>query len=472
MFKKKSLAAITALIAFLSICSAATAKSSATKSTVSNKSRHNVVLIIADDQGLDMGAYGNKVIKTPNIDHLAELGTLFTNGFATVSSCSPSRSVIYTGLYSHSNGMYGLAHAMHNQHLLPWVSTIPELLKHAGYSTCLVGKKHILPFDSLPFDEELAPERPGKRDVELMADEAGKFIKKHTKDPFFLVVAYSDPHRADDGFAIDEETTKSTGTYSAKEVLVPSHLPDLPAVRDELVQYYEAVTRLDKGVGLLEEKLKDANELKNTLVIYLSDNGRPFPGGKTNLYDDGIHLPLLMISPEQEKHGIRNSAMVSWVDIVPTILDWTKAKAPSNYKLPGQSLLPLLEKEDDASRDHIFASHNFHEIDEYYPMRALRNRQYKYINNLAFQLAFPLSTDIQASETWKAIRADRSIKLGERTQEAFFQRPAEELYDITKDPREVRNLAADPAYADTLNSMRKQMRQFQIDTNDPWFHHN
>ena len=107
----------------------------------------NVLLVIADDQGLDLGVYGNPVLRTPNLDQLAARGTLFTSAFATVSSCSPSRSVIYTGLYSHSNGMYGLAHDVHNQHLLPSVRTLPQLLKAAGYRTALVGKKHILPED-------------------------------------------------------------------------------------------------------------------------------------------------------------------------------------------------------------------------------------------------------------------------------------------------------------------------------------
>src|SRR4026207_101422 len=122
----------------------------------------NVVLIIADDQGLDLNVYGDRVPRTPNLSILAARGTAFTEAFATVSSCSPSRSVIYTGLYSHANGMYGLAHDVHNQHLLPSVRTLPQYLQAAGYRTGLVGKKHILPEDALPFDEEAAAGPPGQ----------------------------------------------------------------------------------------------------------------------------------------------------------------------------------------------------------------------------------------------------------------------------------------------------------------------
>src|SRR4029079_14368236 len=160
----------------------------------------NVLLVIADDQGLDLGVYGNSVLRTPNLDQLAARGTLFTDAFATVSSCSTSRSVIYTGLYSHSNGMYGLAHDVHNQHLLPSVRTLPQYLQAAGYRTGLVGKKHILPESALPFDEELAPERPGNRDVAFVADEAPKFTSRGAGQPFLLIVGYSDPHRAPENF--------------------------------------------------------------------------------------------------------------------------------------------------------------------------------------------------------------------------------------------------------------------------------
>lgn len=429
------------------------------------KGFRNVLLIIADDQGLDMGAYGNDAIKTPNLDKLAKEGTTFTNGFATVSSCSPSRSVIYSGLYSHTNGMYGLAHDIHNQHLLPWVQTIPTLLKRNGYSTCLIGKKHILPRESLPFDQELVPEKPGPRNVELMADDAGKFLHAHMKKPFFLVVAFSDPHRAGEGFG-SLGSSKST-SYDPSRVIVPAHLPDLSAVREDLCHYYESISRLDRGVGLVEDELKKYGLDEKTLVIYLSDNGRPFPGAKTTLYDEGIHLPLIVVSPRQQHRGIRNDAMVSWIDIVPTILQWTGA-APPSYKLPGHSLLSILDEEHSSDWERIYASHVLHEINQYYPMRAIRTRQYEYIANLAYQLPYPVSTDIQQSPTWKAILATPSAQLGHRTLDAFFHRPQEELYDVQKDPEEVHNLAGDPSYQSVVHQMRAQLRQFQLATDDPW----
>ena len=429
----------------------------------------NVVLIIADDQGRDLGVYGNPVLRTPNLDRLAARGTLFTSAFATVSSCSPSRSVIYTGLYSHSNGMYGLAHDVHNQHLLPSVRTLPQLLKAAGYRTGLVGKKHILPESQLPFDEELAPERPGNRDVAFMADEARKFISRTAGKPFLLIVGYSDPHRAPENFGNTQAWPRvARATYDPAKVIVPAHLPDLPEVRRDLAQYYESVSRLDSGVGLLLDVLRETKHDGDTLVIYLSDNGRAFPGAKTTLYDEGIHLPLIVSSPAQTKRGVRNDAMVSWVDITPTILDWAGVSLPSGQQLAGRTILPILEQADPRGWDRVFASHGFHEIQQYYPMRALRTREYEYIVNLAAPLEFPIAGDIASSPSWQAIAARPSVGLGTRTLQAFLHRPAEELYDLRKDPAEVRNLAADPAHREVLDRMRAEMAKFRAETHDPW----
>ena len=153
-------------------------------------------------------------------------------------------------------------------------------------------------------------------------------------------------------------------------------------------------------------------------MIYLSDNGRAFPGAKTTLYDEGIHLPLIVSSPAQSKHGVRNNAMVSWVDIMPTILDWTRVRRRRS-RSPGRSILPILEQAAPPGWDRVFASHNFHEIQQYYPMRALRTREYKYIVNLAAPLEFPIAGDIASSPTWQAIAARPSIGLGARSSRRF-----------------------------------------------------
>jgi len=428
--------------------------------------RRNVLLLISDDQGLDLGCYGVP-IRTPRLDALARQGTRFTHGFAAVSSCSPSRAVINTGLYTHQNGMYGLQHDVHHQSLLPGIETLPSLLRRAGYATALVGKKHVGPDSAFPYEVELVPERSGIRDVRELAIAASSFIRSTDDRPFFVTVAYSDPHRA----AIDYGNDRAWPgvkpvIYDPRKVPIPSHLPDLPAVRQDLAEYYESLSRLDAGVGMILDNFAATGRADDTLVIFLSDNGCPFPGAKTNLYDPGLHLPLIVRAPGAA--AAVNDAMVSWTDVAPTVLDWTGVAPPSAYPLSGSSLLPILGKTTDPIRTAVFASHDFHEINQYYPMRSVRTRTHSYILNLAWQLPYPIAGDVAGSPSWKAIAADPTIRLGRRTQAAYLQRPAEELYDLARDPEEVTNLAADPAYAGIKAELAERLRSLRAATKDPW----
>jgi N-sulfoglucosamine sulfohydrolase len=467
MNRRDLLSAATGLTLAVSTMDAA----AATRIDVPAKRPRNILLIVADDQGYDLSCCGGRV-KTPVLDNLAANGTLFTQGYATVSSCSSSRSTLYTGLYSHTNGMYGLSHDVHNFSLLDEVKTLPWMLKRAGFRTALVGKKHVKPDALLPYDAWLAPEQPGIRDVAFMAHEAGRWIKARSDAPFFLTVGYSDPHRDSVNFGNTRDWPEvKRQIYSPADVLIPAHLPDLPGVRQDLAQYYESVSRLDSGVGLLLRELRESGHEGDTLVIYLSDNGRPFPGAKDNLYEPGLHLPLIMRSPEQRKRGVRNGALVSWIDVAPTILDWAGVTPPGNYRyapLPGRSLLPILEETSPAGFDRVFSTHSFHEINQYYPMRSMRTRRYSYYLNLEPSLAVPVASDVQLSPSWKAITGTPGAKLGKRTLEAFAHRPSEELYELDADPDEVVNLAGNPAHSAILADLRVQLRDWRAATHDPW----
>ena len=444
------------------------AMGAAAASTIAAKARpreRNVLLLISDDQGLDLGCYGVP-IHTPRIDRLAAEGTRFTQGFAAVSSCSPSRAVINTGLYTHQNGMYGLQHDVHHQSLLDGIETLPALLRRAGYATVLVGKKHVGPDSAFPYEAELVPERSGIRDVRELAIAAASFIRSTDERPFFVTLAYSDPHRAAVDYGNDRTWPGVAPVrYDPATVPIPAHLPDLPAVRADLAEYYESLSRLDAGVGMILDALAATGRADDTLVIFLSDNGRPFPGAKTNLYDAGLHLPLIIRAPG--KAAAVNDAMVSWVDIAPTVLDWTGV-APPSYALSGKTLLPLLGRRGDKTRDTVFASHDFHEINQYYPMRSVRTRRHSYILNLAHPLDYPIAGDVAGSPSWKAIMADPGVRLGKRSQTAYRKRPAEELYDLTRDPDEVINVIADPAYAQVLTELRAALQTMRTATHDPW----
>lgn len=423
----------------------------------------NVVLMIGDDHGLQVGCYGDKVIRTPGMDRLAAAGTRFARAFAAVSSCSPSRSVMFTGQFNHTNGQYGLAHATHNFYCRPGVPSLPNLLAMAGYRTAIVGKHHVNPPKTFAFAETL----PGGQGARGLAEVACKFIARPHDKPFFLLVGFREPHRAQKGFG---NPAKGTGAekfeYDPQEIPVPSWLPDTPETREDLADYYQAIGRLDEGIGMILDSLKETGQDQNTLVIYVSDNGPPWPGAKTTLYDPGIHLPLIVSAPDQKRRGVVSEAMVSFVDIAPTILAWARIEPPRG--MFGRPVLPILDEDKPTGWDVVYGSHSFHEVTMYYPMRMIRTRQYKYILNLAWPLEMPLASDLYDSITWQGVLKGGVTDYGRRSVQDLLHHPKEELYDLHKDPGETRNLAGEPAMKDVLERMRTELKAWQEKTDDPW----
>jgi N-sulfoglucosamine sulfohydrolase len=419
----------------------------------------NVVLIVADDLGLQLGCYGNKVIKTPNIDGLAKRGVRFTKAYSTVASCSPSRASIYTGLYTHQNGQYGLQHASHKQECYAWVQGLPNLLRSSGYFSGLIGKFHTGPDSSFQWDRLMTKTKG--RDPQSFAQHARDFLTARDKKPFFLVVGFQDPHRQ---FSGDPDSK-----YDPKKIDLPYFLPDADATRGDWSDYYQCISRLDRGVGLILEVLREAGQLDDTLVIFISDNGPPFPGAKTTLYEAGIHLPLIMAGPGLPT-GSANNALVSYIDLTPTILDVAGARTPAykQTKLYGKSILSIAKDENSKGWDAVFGSHQFHEITMYYPMRTIVTHKYKLIVNLDHEKAYPFASDLWGSPSWQHIRANKLTMMGERPVASYMHRPKEELYDLTSDPNELKNLAADANHAKTLSDLRQRLRAWQVETNDPW----
>ncbi len=426
----------------------------------------NVVLLIADDLGLHTGAYGDPNARTPNLDRLAADGVRFTNAFCTTASCSASRSVILSGLQNHSNGHYGHAHAEHNLHYLPKIKPAPELLRRAGYRTGVIAKLHVNPLYQFPWDLDATKE--GGRDVTRVAEVARDFIKAQPDQPFYLHVGYTDPHRDGKGFANRDYRGVKRSRFDPATLKLPAYLPDNAATRGEVAEYYEASNRLDQGIGMIMDVLRETRQLDNTLVVFISDNGMPFANAKTGCYDAGIHLPMIVRAPGQSKRGLVNNAMISWVDLLPTFLEWSGAAGP-DYPLHGRSVLPILEQENPVGRDEVHFSHTFHEITNYYPMRGIRTRQYKYIRNLFPELEFPHASDLWASATWQSIiKAGENAMIGQRPVGAYLHRKGEELYDITNDPDEVNNLAGWPEHGGTLDELRRKVTGYRARTKDPW----
>ena len=424
----------------------------------------NVVFFVADDHGTEaLGAYGNRVVKTPSLDQLALEGVRFTHAFATTASCSASRSVLLTGVHNHRNGQYGHEHEYHHFSAFPNVRSLPVLLAEAGYRTARGGKFHVAPESVFHFQQVIT----------LPTLEA--FIKADSAKPFFVYYGTHEPHRPFNHDAEDRVDPRS--------VTVPPWLPDIPEVRDELALYEASVRKVDKAFGTLVGTLKRTGTYDDTLIVYLSDNGAPFPGSKTNVYEPGIRLPLIVKKPGQARRGSVNTAMISWVDITPTILDFAGVQiAPRTPAQPvgpgrftnetpaiqGRSFLGIVEQDQPVGWDEVFASHTFHEITMYYPMRVVRTRTHKLIWNIAHPLPYPFASDLFESKSWQGALARKLTTFGPRTIQAYTQRPAFELYDLERDPLESANLAADPKHAQVLADLKARIKAFQERTGDPW----
>lgn len=481
----------------------------------SQPAERNIVFFITDDESPTLGCYGDPVAVTPHADALAKDGVRFTHAFATTASCSASRSVIMSGLHNHKNGQYGHQHHFHKFNAYPDVVSLalPRVLAKAGYRTAQIGKYHVGPEKVFRFQTYL---KGNSRNPVQMADACRSFINDSTDSrPFFLYFGTSDPHR---GGGIDQTSelelkpdlfgnrpNRETRTgvdevfFEPGDVPIPKFLTDTPETRSELAQYYQSCARIDQGLGRLIAILKEAGVYDKTLIVFTSDHGMAFAGGKTTVYEPGLQVPFIVRDPYQANRGLVSDGLISHVDITPSLLDFAggldrSTNGPKQWVDPaqfwqqenqyardnrngrnqfrsyqGKSWLPLLANPDAEHHQQIFASHTFHEITMYYPMRVIRDRKMKLIWNIAHQLDYPFATDLWAASSWQAqYRKGTDAMYGLKTVDDYIHRPEFELYDLVNDPNESLNLADDPSYASVLKEYQEKLKAMQKRLEDPW----
>ena len=473
----------------------------------------NIIFIVTDDQSPTLGCYGDPVAYSPAVDKLAEDGMLFRRAYATTASCSASRSVILSGLHNHFNGQFGHQHAYHKFSSFHNVVSLslPLALTRAGYRTGQIGKYHVAPEEVYRFETYL---KGNSRNAVQMAEVAKGFITDDDPRPFFLYFATSDPHR---GGGNDETYPGKLKPnmfgnlpnkaayeginevfYDPQTVPVPSFLPDTPESRSELAQYYQSGARIDQGVAKLVETLKDAGLYDKTLIVFTADHGMAFAGAKTTVFEAGLHVPFIVRDPYQKKRGIESDAMISHVDIAPSLIDFAQAldqkkNRPRDFleandywsdkdyverdnrgnrpfeRYHGQSWIDILGNGKAKHHKTMFASHTFHEITMYYPMRAVWDGDFKLIWNIASGLPYPFASDLWASSTWQAqLEKGDDALYGYMNVGSYVNRPPFELYNVKENRYEAVNLAGNPEYADVLESLKKKLKEFQKSTNDHW----
>lgn len=417
--------------------------------------RPNIVFIIGDDiSAEDFGCYGNRGIRTPNLDRLAAESIRFNNGYLAISSCSPSRCAFLTGRYPHN---LGTAAELHGK-LPPGVAMFPQLLRAAGYYSAQAGKTHFGEnWNELTGPAVDAFEVGGEGKEPAGPSGAGQWIARlrdRPKDkPFFLWFGSHDAHRPWD-------KNPFNGLNRPEDVRVPPYLVDTPETREDLAHYYDEITRFDHHIGEVMQELARQRVLDNTVVIVTADNGRPFAHSKTQLYEDGIKMPLLIRWPQAGLSARQTDALASAIDVAPTVLEL--AGVPKAATIQGVSLVPVLKDPQATVRDVVFAEHNWHNFMAH--IRLVRAGGDVYLRNAWPDLPLTGKRDDPSSEALHALRAAGRIS---PLQENIFiaPRPAEEFYDLAADPMQARNLAGTVAPA-RLNRMRALLDRWTRETGD------
>lgn len=428
-----------------------------------NRRAVNIVLFIADDLGLeDIGPYGNKIVRTPNLDKLAGESLLFSRAFACSPTCSPSRASIHTGMYPFRNG----AHANHTG-ILEGIRTMPEYLKEIGYRTAIAGKYHIGPKRAYPFEmlldtnvPEPGYEKKGVLWTDLNLDPVDNWLSEVSsgKQPFLLVVNDHSPH----------VYWPEKPEYQPSDINVPSRHIDNEITRYTRARYYTDITKMDGNVGKILKSMETYNMTNNTVFIFTCDQGPQWPFGKWGLYDYGIRVPLLIRWPGHIQEGTETDAIVSLADILPTAIEIAGGKAPeSPDQIDGKSFLPVLKGEKKVVRDFVFASHTGDGTMNQSPMRMIRTSQYKYILNIAPEILYTTHMDKVGEPYWSSwkefsFRDEHAAAVLWR----YHNRPPEELYDVLTDPDEHNNLAGEKFYQETLEYFRNLMAQWRQQQGD------
>jgi len=424
--------------------------------------RPNLLLIVSEDNGPALGCYGEPHVQTPVLDALAQRGVRFDRAFVPQAGCSQSRAALLTGLYPHQNGQIGLA----TWKFRLYQEDTPNLvrsLKEGGYRTGIIGKLHINPASTFPFDfEEIGGANFGRKKQEDYARYAGEFMNA-SEDPFFLYVNYPDAHRP----FIPQVDGQPEKPLTADDVDPLAYMGlDSPELRQQTADYYNCMSRLDLLIGDLLKQLDSSGKADDTLIIYMGDHGADLLRGKRTSYEGGTRVPLIIHWPGQHSGNQVSEELVSTLDIMPTLLEAAGVPAPET---PGVSLLPLLQGNTEHWRKYLFTEYHLHSAHNYYPQRTVRDHRYKLIRNLMPGEVNP-EYDFVRRKFFAGL--EEVIQAAPEPIHSAYERmrrpPEFELYDLQTDPYEFTNLADDPQHAATLKRLQDELQSWREETHDPF----
>ncbi|MGH9339519.1 MAG: sulfatase-like hydrolase/transferase [Acidobacteriota bacterium] len=413
--------------------------------------RPNFLWISAEDLSPDLGCYGDRYARTPNIDKFSKESALFTRAFTVAGVCAPSRSGIITGMYPCS---IGTGHMRSQGVPPPYVKCFTEYLRGAGYY-CTNNAKTDYNFDSpdTAWDESSA---------------RAHWRNRAQSQPFFAVFNINTTHESriridDQQFNQLTAPLRPEDRHDPTKAELPPYYPDTPLVRRDWARYYDLGTAMDLQVAEILQQLEDDGLAENTVVFFWGDHGRGLPRAKRWIYDSGIHAPLIIRWPGKIAPGGRNDQLVSFIDFAPTLLSIAGIDVPSHFQ--GQAFLGAAAAE---PRRHIFAARD--RMDEAYDIiRCVRDQRYKYIRNFepekTYAQRISYMDEMPTMQEMRRLHAEGKLSGPE---ELFFRqtKPAEELYDTAADPHEINSLAESPQHQEILLEMRRVLQNWMDEIDD------
>ncbi|MDT5203814.1 MAG: hypothetical protein QOD34_450 [Mycobacterium sp.] len=385
-------------------------------SGAARRQRDNVLLVHWHDLGRYLGVYGHADVSSPRLDRLAAEGILLTRAHATAPLCSPSRGSLFTGRYPQSNGLVGLAH--HGWEYRPGVRTLPQILSESGWYSTLFGMQHETSHPArLGFDEFDV----SNSYCEYVVEQAQQWLHdRDSEQPFLLTAGFFETHRP---YPRDRYKPADSDAVDP-----PGYLPDTDEVRQDLADFYGSISTADAAVGRILDTLVDTGLDASTWVVFLTDHGAAFPRAKSTLYEAGTGIAMIVRPPTRMNLPPKvYDDLFSGVDLLPTLLELLGVATPSDIEgvshaqalIAGEHAVPV--------RDHVYTAKTYH--DSFDPIRAIRTKNFSYIENYARRPLLDLPWDIEQSPSGHAVAPLVTAPRAER-----------ELYDLRSDPAESTNL--------------------------------
>lgn len=431
----------------------------------------NILIVTVDDMSADsLGAFGCELADTsPQIDAFAKTSLKFQHAFSLVGNCMPGRNIMWSGLYSHINGVEGF-----RQNTQPDYPVLSDLAQQAGYFTAIRGKaSHSTPYHPYPWDANLDTDADGKKysikDITSYGESTTRAIQlaKEAGKPFCLMVNISDPHKP--FYTGKKDPHQPSRVFTASEVPVPGFLPSDDVIRQELALYYSSVRRADDCFGAIMDALSQSDQSDNTFVMFLSDHGMPLPFAKTQLYYHSLHTPLMVRWPNVTQAGsVDDTHMVSAIDFLPTLLDVMQTKHPTPERLHGRSFADLLRGESQADRDFVIVQYNENAGGNRHPMRGIQTKDYLYLYNPWSDGKRKFATATTGTATYRQMvkRAPEESDVAARL-DLFDHRVLHELYRTSDDRDCLINLVDSPKEATNVSSLRSQLATSLTQLGDP-----